>query len=187
MEKSLICGVGINDADYDTKSCPIYSCWKSLIRRVFSLDFQEKNPTYEGCTIEHSWIRFSEFHSWAKTKNYQGNQIDKDLLTRGNRHYGPNTCVFVSHAVNSFLTERANSRGDWPIGVYFHKASGKFMARCNDCVDQKRLYLGIFDTPEEAHQEWLTEKKKQAKILASQQTDPRVAKALIERYENYEQ
>lgn len=49
-----------------------------------------------------------------------------------------------------------------------------------------RKHLGFFHTPEEAHQAWLKAKLELAKKLAAEQDDPRVAKALVERYENYD-
>ena len=70
------------------------------------------------------------------------------------------------------------------IGVCLEKASNKFMATCNDGSGKKK-YLGLFDTELEAHKSWLAFKLEQAKILAAEQSDPRVAKALIDRYENY--
>jgi hypothetical protein len=60
----------------------------------------------------------------------------------------------------------------------------KFQARCND-GSGKTKHLGYFDTELEAHQAWLKCKQEVALELAAEQTDPRVAKALIERYENY--
>lgn len=41
------------------------------------------------------------------------------------------------------------------------------------------------ETAELAHKAWLQYKLEQARILATKQTDVRVAKALIDRYENY--
>lgn len=49
----------------------------------------------------------------------------------------------------------------------------------------KSIYLGAFKDPDSAHAAWLSYKLEQAKILAAQQTDERVAKALVARYENY--
>jgi hypothetical protein len=54
-----------------------------------------------------------------------------------------------------------------------------------------RKYLGLFSTPEEAHQAWLKAKLELAKELAAEILaeggDPRVAKALVDRYENYKE
>lgn len=71
------------------------------------------------------------------------------------------------------------------IGVTFHKLSNKFQALCCDVIQNKQIYLGLFDNPEDAHKAWLNFKLKQAYILAEKQTDPRVVKALIKRYTEY--
>ena len=41
-----------------------------------------------------------------------------------------------------------NARGEYPIGVYFNKARGKFKAQCK--VNGKQQHLGLFNTPQEA-------------------------------------
>lgn len=51
----------------------------------------------------------------------------------------------------------------------------------------KNKFLGYFDDPKLAHEAWLEFKLKQAYILAGKQSDERIAKALIARYENYEE
>jgi hypothetical protein len=119
-------------------------------------------------------------------QDWQDKHLDKDLLIRGNRVYGPDTCIFVSLLVNSFMTESTASRGEWPIGVHWQKASEKFVAMCRNPFASKNEYLGRYDTPQQAHQAWLTRKLALAKLLAAEQDDPRIAKALIERYENYQ-
>ena len=50
-------------------------------------------------------------------QDWEGLQLDKDLLVNGSKVYSRETCVFVSNQVNIFLTERGNDRGEWPIGV----------------------------------------------------------------------
>ena len=47
-----------------------------------------------------------------------------------------------------FFTDRGKARGEYPLGVYFNKASGKFKAQCT--VNGKIKHLGYFNTPEEA-------------------------------------
>lgn len=186
MNVKVICGIAVNDWEGDTADCSIYACWKNMIQRVFNPKVKAKNPSYDSCTVHPEWLSFSAFRAWAIEQNPQGKQLDKDLLVKGNKHYAPETCLFISHAVNSFLTERERGRGDWPLGVYWHKASGKFMARCGALGSNKRIYLGLFDEPDKAHQAWKREKYNQARALACVQNDERVKIALLNRY-NFEE
>lgn len=182
MAEKLVQGVGLNDAGYQTAGCPIYRVWRDMLARGYSEKEKSRNPGYRDVSVCDEWLKFSTFREWMLSQDYHGKQLDKDLLQKGNKVYGPDTSLFIDKRVNLFITESASSRGEYPIGVRLHK-SGKYEARCGSTCGQK--YLGLHETPEEAHQAWLSAKLEQAKILASGQTDPRVAKALIERYENY--
>lgn len=196
----LVCGVGINNADYvvqineswyeDGKQrqrgvwvCPFYSKWRSMLIRCYSSKEHETNPTYKGCSVCDEWLTFSNFKNWMEKQDWEGKEIDKDILYIGNKIYSPETCVFVDRKVNQFLVERGASRGKLLIGVSQHK-EGKFIAQCND-GSGKGGYIGLFNTEIEAHKAWLKRKQEVALKLASEQTDTRVAKALIDRYENY--
>lgn len=189
--KKLICGVGVNDADYpitcykDGKQviCPFYTTWVNMLVRCYDPKFQMKSQRYKGCSTVPQWHLFSNFRSWMIQEDWQGKELDKDLLVQGNKVYGPETCVFVDARVNTFIVEGTARRGEWPIGVCSFK--GKFMAQCWSVVTGKQEYLGLFKTPEEAHAAWLSYKLQQAYILAEQQSDVRVANALIARYEGY--
>ena len=118
-------------------------------------------------------------------QDWECKQLDKDLLFSGNKAYSEEPCVFVSGAVNSFTTDCGASRGEWLIGVYWNKGAGKFMSQCRNPLTKKQEYLGLFDCELEAHQEWLKRKLELAHLLAAEQTDERVAKALIALYTNY--
>ena len=59
------------------------------------------------------------------------------------------------------------------------------MAQGTSLLSGKRESLGLFSTAEDAHKAWLAHKLEKAYILAAEQLDERVAKALIDRYENY--
>jgi hypothetical protein len=211
-KNKLVWGVGINDADYivniqetigyvDGKQklksvwrCPFYNTWVSMLERCYSEKFHIKQPTYIGCSVFEEWLTFSNFKRWMQTQDWEGKQLDKDLLFKGNKIYSPDTCIFVSKEVNSFLTERGACRGKYPIGVSYKKKSEwmvnelskPYVAQVSDGTG-KTTYLGIFATPEEAHQVWLKAKIELAKELAAEQTDPRVAKAIVERYKNYKE
>jgi hypothetical protein len=195
----LICGVGVNDADYTVKkhafingktvriwTCPFYVRWVGIIDRCYGKKASQKWPTYLNCSTVDEWHLFSNFRSWMEIQDWEGKDIDKDILFPNNKIYGPDTCVFVNSNVNTFIVESNGSRGQFPIGVSFDdNTSKKYLARCWSIETGKQKNLGRYFTAEEAHLAWLQFKLRQARILAAQQTDERVAKALVARYENY--
>lgn len=197
-EKKLVYGVGINDADYQISEyavfegkrtqiwiCPYYKKWNHMMERCYSERRLVKFPTYRGCSVTPQWHYFMNFRSWMDKQDWEGKVLDKDILLPGNKIYGPDTCVFVDESTNSFLLENNANRGEWPIGVSFHKYIRKYSATCNDVTTGKYKALGYYENPEDAHRAWLKFKVEQANIIAARQTDLRVAKAIIERYENY--
>lgn len=200
--QKLVYGVGINDADYVVQrketievngvrkqrlvwECPYYRVWVDMLQRCYSSKLQEKYPTYKGCSVSEEWLRFSNFKSWMECQDFEGMQLDKDLLFEGSKMYSEETCVFVSSSVNSFTIDCGASRGEWLVGVYWNKGVGKFMSRCSNPFTKKQEYLGLFVNELDAHQAWLKRKLELAHLLAAEQTDERVAKALIGRYVNY--
>jgi len=188
--KKLVCGVGVNDANYfvnptingERVVCPFYSAWKHMLGRCYSAKFQAGCPTYTGCSVAPEWKSFMTFRSWMVERDWQGRQLDKDLLFPGNKVYSPQTCVFVSDGVNTFTIDSAATRGEWPIGVNWHKQKGKFAAMCSNPFTGKKEHLGYFTCPDAAHEAWRKRKHELALQFAEQQTDPRVAKALSSRY-----
>lgn len=199
--KKLVFGVGINDADYVTQiketlgytdegkqiqkliwRCPFHIKWMDMMRRCYDTKHLEKNPSYLGCSVLQSWLNFSVFRSWMIEQDWEGKQLDKDLLVKDNKVYSPDTCVFIDKRTNLFLLDSKKSRGEFPIGVTFVKRYNKFQAQCSDVFTGKQKYLGRYDTAEEAHLVWLTFKAEQAKILAENQTDPKIVQALLKRY-----
>lgn len=198
----LVCGVGINDADYVVEKretiivngkrkqkliwvCPFYQTWKGMLKRCYSAKTQERQPTYRGCSVSEEWHTFSNFKNWMEKQDFEGKQLDKDLLLEGNKVYGPETCVFVSGMVNNFTIDCGSARGEWLIGVCWDKKASKFKSRCSNPFTNKQENLGYFKCEVEAHQTWLKRKLGLAHLLAAEQTDGRVAKALIARYTNY--
>lgn len=194
----LVFGVGFNDADYSiTKyekidgknklvwSCPYYIRWQGMLARCYYQKNLNRNSTYIGCSVATEWHKFSTFKAWMEQQDWQGKELDKDLLVAGNKIYSPETCLFIDSNINKFLTERTALRGSLPIGVSFHKTASKYQAECRSVLTGKRTYLGLFDSIKDAHGAWLSFKLEQARVLASEQTNEVIANALIFRYENY--
>lgn len=193
--KKLIYGIGLNDADYQvyiTENvngkqkniwvCPFYKVWTNILIRCKSESCHSKRVTYRDCTIVSEWLSFMAFRKWMIKQDYNGMHLDKDILFPNNKIYSPDTCIFVPPYINTFIIDRKNDRGEWPIGVRYHKPSHKFDARCNDPFTKKNKYLGLFDNPLDAHEAWRSYKHAIACKYAEQQTDPRLAKALRSRY-----
>lgn len=151
------------------------------MRRCYNEKYRWKNPSYVGCCVCEEWHIFDNFRGWVNGQDYVGKEIDKDLLSKGNKVYSPDTCVLVDKKINLFLVGTEKVKGEYPIGVDLNKKNGKFRARCWN-NDGTRTHIGYYNTPEEAHEAWRAHKHKLACKLADEQTDLRVAEALRRRY-----
>lgn len=197
QKEKLVYGVGLNDAGYPVTAyavidgrkkrvwmCPFYDAWTGMIERCYSAKFQNSNPAYTCCSVATEWLSFMSFRAWMVRQDHEGKQLDKDILIPGNKVYSPQTCVFVSSQLNSFLADSRAARGEWPIGVCRHKPTGKLAAQCNNPFTGKRGHLGLFTCPDAAREAWRARKHQYACVYADQQTDPRIAAALRSRYEH---
>lgn len=159
----LICGIGINDADYvirprktDSRICPFYALWSSVLTRVYCPKSRDKYPWYEGCKVAEEWHLFSNFRKWMEKQNWKGRQLDKDFLS-DDKLYSPNTCIFMPGWLNSlFLTQSKHT--DRLIGVHKDKRGNGYTS----CIQMynKKHHIGVFCTPEEACAAYLTAKRK---------------------------
>ena len=183
-KRKPVYGIGINDADYITNqtingtqaTCPIYQTWRSMLFRCYDNSFQKRQPTYAGCSVAKEWLIFSKFRAWMKTQDWEGKQLDKDILVPGNKGYSPEACIFVSSQINVLITDNEALRGECPRGVYFHKARGKYSAQCS--VNGKNKHIGSFTTIKAAEDAYLEFKTTLILELASTQ-EPRLMEALI--------
>lgn len=198
--KKLVYGVGVNDANYVVVkmeeapmvegkrkrkllwTCPFYSTWMNMLKRCFSDKEKEKYPTYKDVTCCKDWLVFSNFKQWMETQDWQGKQLDKDIIFTNSKVYSPETCAFVSGVTNSFVTASDATRGNFPLGVSWHKVAKKFIAQCCNPFTKKNEYLGRFNCPKEAHEAWRKRKHELAHLIAELETDSRVKEALKKRY-----
>ena len=171
--------------DANGKETKCYMTWRGMMQRCYNPTQQEKRPRYKGCTVCEEWWNFQVFAEWYYSHFYEiENEImalDKDILCKGNKVYSPNTCVFVPVSVNSLFVKCDNSRGNYPIGTCKHKDKFEVFL----CKGDRRMYLGLYDTPEEAFQAYKHAKEQYIKEVANEykdKIDPRAYEALM----NYE-
>lgn len=191
VKRKLVYGVGVNNADYPvyrkgeggkTQKCPFYSTWSRMLERCYSKRWHKVQPTYSGCSVSVEWHKFLAFKSWMEAQDWEGKQLDKDILMVNNKVYSPDTCCFVSRSLNLFLMDTGSARGKWPIGVSYSLPNKKFKAMCCNPFDCKHEFLGYFNCPEQAHESWRQRKHSLAERYADMQTDQRVATALRKRF-----
>lgn len=118
--------------------------------------------------------------SQMKGFGLSGWELDKDILQKGNKLYSKETCCFVPLEVNSLLVKSDKARGEWPVGVSFNKARGKFEVYLK--INGKTKNAGRFNTLEEAFQAYKLSKEAHIKVVAQQWQhllDERVFQALM--------
>lgn len=172
-----VMGVGIVGVKYPGNGTREYEMWSGMLKRCFSDVIKTKRHTYEDCTVCEEWLNYENFVEWlVLQENYEkwkadDNRwaIDKDILIKRNKKYSPKTCCLVPERVNSLFTKADKSRGEYYIGVSFHKASGKYQAQCE--YNNKNVYLGVYTTPEEAFQKYKEYKESIIKEVAIEEFD----------------
>lgn len=134
--RRLVQGVGVNDVDYVVKNfdvikelngkrklklawaCPYYLTWLHMLERGVIVRSIKKGirRILNALSVMHgSSCPISKLDGNTK---HEGKHLDKDILCPGNKVYSPETCVFIDHAINSFVIECNSTRGKWPIGVF---------------------------------------------------------------------
>ena len=183
-KNNIIYGVGVNDADYNVTAmvrgknivCHFYRTWRNMMERCYSKSYLFRRPFYIGCSVDSRWTSFMEFKSWMETQDWEGKELDKDIMYPGNKVYGPDTCVFVSQSTNKLLTNRANYRGNYALGVDFVEQLNKFRAQINKAG--KRYHLGTYDTERQAENAYWEEKRKYILQIACCEPSIRVKQGL---------
>lgn len=176
-------GVGVvgleKIVDEEGKQLKPYDSWHDMLIRCYDKKLQDKNPTYKDCKVCDEWLYYPNFKKWFKENYYKiDNQrmaLDKDILIKGNKMYSPETCIFVPQNINVLFTNRRLDRGNLPIGVAWHKASGKYQANCKildiNTKKYKHKHLGLYNTIEKAFDSYKIAKEDNIKNVADYYKD----------------
>ena len=173
-------GIGyIGEGIYSKKDYPyIYRKWHHMLERCYCPYCLNKRPTYIDCYVCEEWHNLQNFGKWFEENYYEIEEekmnLDKDILFKGNKIYSPNTCIFVSEKINLLFTKCDIRRGKYPIGVHWDKKSNKFVAQCQILDkenNKKQIWLGYYDTIEEAFLVYKQFKEKYIKEVADEYKD----------------
>lgn len=163
-----VAGVGINDADYKVfwreegkaHTCLAYGRWRDMLRRCYSKGLLRRRPDYKGNSTDEKWHLFSNFKRWYDNNYVEGWEIDKDLLTVGNKVYSEDTCVFIPKSLNGGLSASRRVEHDLPVGVIYRKKEDKVGNHLRVKVNQGTPYYKerTFKCPLEANEFFRTER-----------------------------
>ena len=160
--------LGESETIKNSKKGREYNIWKKALERCYSESYQNKKPTYIGCSVCEEWLNYNNFRKWYE-ENWKASMdtswhLDKDILIKGNKIYSPDTCCFIPPDINSLLTKSDAKRGEHYIGV---SAKGdKFLTQMSSKRGSVKTHIGLFDTPEEAFQAYKVAKENLIKDVA---------------------
>jgi len=151
--RSLVAGVGINDADYVTQRridgrhwmCPVFAAWKRMIN--------------SGHAVHADWFRFSNFRHWMVRRKWQGKVLDRWLYGDGIT-YSPEHCCFLDRQ-SSTLAHGMNEHSD--MGV--DRPHGETLTRPYRVTFRK--HIGYYQTYEQAREVWCNLARAEFKRLNS--------------------
>ena len=167
--KPTVYKIGYLGKGYYVPSQPYYEIWKQMLRRCYDFKNQEiKHPSYIECSVHESWLNYQNFGKFCIDNKYSKELfIDKDILLKGNKTYGPDTCCFVNRHLNNLFTKSNVARNGLPIGVILNGSN--FQARCGfvDSNGKKsRKLLGTYITKIEAFKVYKKAKEEYIKEMA---------------------
>ena len=157
---------------YTSKDKKLYDLWTAMLGRCYAEVAIEKHKAYKDVEVCEDWLNFQNFAEWCdKSKFFHFSdsrgkryQLDKDLLSKGNKIYSPDTCCFIPQEVNKLIARKTIDTGK--TGVYYHDKNGKFSAQVRQ-GGQKFKFLGYFDTEESASKAYRAAKESHVKVVAN--------------------
>lgn len=187
LKNRLLCGVGFNTGGkhpvvVNNKNHTPYIVWSNMIKRCYGNSGRPKDASYKDCYVSSEFHDYQYFAEWYVNHEYYGLGycLDKDIINSGNKIYSPKTCCLVPMEINNLFIDRRGDRGELPIGVTHHQKTGRFMSRVS--TNEGRIYLGLFETPNEAHNAYVEFKEAYVKKIANKwrdKIDERVYKSVM--------
>lgn len=147
-------GEGIYKPSENNRDTKEYSTWNGMLRRCYSKNPKDNNPTYKDVTVCEEWHNFQNLAKWHK-ENYnpetmEGWQLDKDIICPNCKIYSPETCAFVPKSINNIIKGKGKT--------CVRRKGNRFLAYLSK--ENKQYYVGSFKTEDEAFEAYKVEKVK---------------------------
>lgn len=186
LMRPTIYGIGIIGTKYPVSQNGIklteYTIWQSMLQRTCCDKWKKRYPTYQECTVSENFKSYEYFYEWCHRQKGFGHcnyELDKDILFKGNKLYGEDTCCFVPSQINQLFSRITNYKRTLPVGVY--------LTGVNKYYSMTSTYSGIrispvYNTVEEAFNFFKLNKEENIKYYANlwrDFLDPKVYDALM--------
>jgi hypothetical protein len=102
---------------------------------------------------------------------------------KNNKIYSKDTCIIVPSKINKLFVKEKSIRGNYPIGVCYHKQISRYVAKLT--INNKEKHLGCFDTEVEAFNAYKIAKEKHIEEVANEYKD-KIPQKLYDAMINYE-
>ena len=145
-------------------SSPLYNVYRGMLQRCYNSDASGfENYGGRGVTVCKRWRNSIEQFSLdigpRPGYDYTLDRINSD----GN--YEPSNCRWANPITQSYNTRTYSTNTSGFRGVSWHKQAKKWQARIG--VDNKMIYLGLFATPERAHEVYINARDEQEELYGS--------------------
>ena len=145
-----------------------YKVWYSMLNRCYSEKLHKKEESYIGCSVCEEWLCYENFEKWYEENIYQVENevmmLDKDILSKNNKVYCPEKCIFVPQCINNLFVKSNKARGDLPIGVSYNRSRNNYLAQC--CMNNGNRIKHYFKDIKEAFCFYKQQKEKNIKEMA---------------------
>lgn len=146
-----------------------------MIRRCYDKAYKQKNAKYADCSVCSGWLYFSNFKKWVESQDWEGKELDKDILSKGSSIYSPSTCMFVDRKINMLVTGL-----NYGCGAHYVEKRKKYQSSVKNSVTGKLEYLGLYENRKDAESAYNKRKKQIIISFADSISDDFLASKLKE-------